>query len=175
MALTLTFHISFPWPFSLRAALKNHKLDITAEKPVLKRWWEHRQGPALQRQLYLVNFRIFNYCQFPGLFNEKVHGSSIILHWPRALQGTPSQWQAQQAHLEYLEKPWEQDGRGDACSSFQAMWINFGIIQRLINSRILLRPQGFHWIRCVNQTDNVYKLSCLSVKGGNPTQSILTQ
>lgn len=34
MAPALTLHISIPWPFSLRAALKNHKSDITAEKPV---------------------------------------------------------------------------------------------------------------------------------------------
>lgn len=34
MAPALALHISIPWPFSLRAAFKNHKLDITAEKPV---------------------------------------------------------------------------------------------------------------------------------------------
>lgn len=34
MAPALTLLISIPWPFSLRAAFKNHQLDITAEKPV---------------------------------------------------------------------------------------------------------------------------------------------
>lgn len=164
-----TLHVSIPWQtkeFHTFPRLQTNRKFHTTSSGEACFWIDGEnmdRSATLYRQPYLVNSCIFNYCQFPGLFNEEVHGSDVILDPPKALHGTskPLTASAQHSYLEYLEGAWEQCKRRHAYPSFQAMWINFGIIQRLINSWIVPRPQWFRWIRCVNQRDNenLHKLS----------------
>lgn len=103
--------------------------DFTREARVRSGDENTDRSTALWRQPYLVNFCIFNYWQFPGLFKEKARGSYVILDRPKALHGSSKMMPAHvhQSYLEYLERVWERYGREAAHSSFQATGVNSGI------------------------------------------------